>query len=463
MVDLETLLSSISNVLYTYILIILLMGCGLYLSFKTKFAQIRFFLDSLKLVTEKSDKGVSSFQALMIATASRVGVGNIVGVATAIIVGGPGAIFWMWAIAILGSASACIESTLAQIYKVKNKDGVTFRGGPAYYIQRMSGNKKLGMLFSWLLILCFSCGFNGLQAFNFSSSFEHYIPNYKNSFWPYIIGLGLSAIIFITVSKGVKNAGIISSVLVPIKSAVYIGIALYATFTNLDKLPVVFESIIRGAFDFKAIFGGFFSSALLVGIKRGLFSNEAGMGSAPNAAATATVDHPAKQGIAQIFSILLDTLVCTSTAFLIFSSGINISPTDEGLYIVQQALYNQFGSFGVHFISLSIFLFSFSAIIGNHCYSESNILFIYGSERALKIFRFACIIPIFIGTIVSSQTAWSIADIFMGLMAVMNITFILIGSKQAIDCLNDYAILKKQNKPTKFVASKYGITNTVWK
>ena len=465
MINVETLLSSVSNVLYTYVLIIMLLGCGLYLSFKTKFAQVRFFFDSIKLAFEKSDSNdsVSPFQALMMATAARVGVGNIVGVATAIIIGGPGAVLWMWIIAILGSASACVESTLAQIYKIRNEDGFTFRGGPAYYIQTMSGKKSLGILFSWFTIMCFSIGFPGLQAFNFSSSFEHYIPNYHGSLWSYIVGLGLSLVILLIISKGVKNTSVISSILVPINSTIYIGIALYITFSNLNKLPSILETIFRCAFDFKAIFGGFFSSALLIGIKRGLFSNEAGMGSAPNAAATAHVDHPAKQGIAQIFSILIDTLVCTSTAFLIFSSGININPSDEAIFVVQQALHSQLGDFGIHFASVSVILFSFSAIIGNYCFSESNILFIFKDRKILQFFRIAFVIPIFMGTIVSSQLAWSLADICMGLMAIMNIIFMIKGSRSVSDCLDDYSESKRLRKPFKFIASRYDIKNTLWK
>ena len=464
MLSVTSILSTISDSLYTYVLIILLLGCGLYLSFRTKFVQVRCFLESFRLLSEKKSNtsGISSFQALMIATASRVGTGNIVGVASALVIGGPGALLWMWITALLGASSACIECILAQIYKVRNADG-TFRGGPSYYIHRLSGQKGLGILFSVLLILCFSFGFNGLQAFNFSSSFENYIPNYQNSFWPYIVGILLSFLFLLTILKGAKSIGIMSSVLVPIMSVIYIGVALYVTIINLSKLPTIFKLMVSNAFDFKAIFGGFFSSALLLGVKRGLFSNEAGMGSAPNAAATADVAHPAEQGISQIFSVLIDTLIGTSTAFLILSSGIELNASYGALNVVQQALISQFGkTFGVNFISLSIFLFSFSSIIGNYYYAESNILYIFNSTKALNLFRIICMAPIFIGTVVSSEIAWNIADICMGLMAIVNIIFVLRGSKQAITCLDDYNKLKKCNKPIKFIAQTFGINSTLW-
>ena len=459
------ILSSINNALYTYILIILLLGCGLYLSFRTKFAQVRFFFESFKLITRKSNtKGVSSFQALMIATASRVGVGNIIGVSSALMIGGPGALLWMWVIAILGSSSSCVECILAQIYKVRNDDGVTFRGGPAYYIRRLSGRKELGVLFSILLILCFALGFNGLQAFNFSSSFENYINNYQGSFWPYVIGILLSFVFLLVISKGAKSVGVISSIIVPIMAVIYIGVSIYITLLNANKLPNIFKLIISSAFDFKSIFGGFFSSALLLGVKRGLFSNEAGMGSAPNAAATADVPHPAEQGISQIFSVLVDTLVGTSTAFLILSSDVYyIKSYNNALNLVQEALASQIGKvFGINFISFSIFLFSFSSIIGNYYYAESNILYIFNSNKILHLFRVICMIPIFMGCVMSSEVAWNIADICMGLMAIVNIIFVLRGSNQAIKCLNGYSKLKKCNKPIKFIAKDIGIEKTTW-
>ena len=457
-------LSFVNNILYTYVLIVLLLGCGLYLSFKTKFAQVRFFLESFRLLTRNnSGKGVSSLQAMMISTASRVGVGNIIGVSSALIIGGPGALLWMWITAILGASSACIECILAQLYKVRNEDG-TFRGGPAYYIQKISGKRNLGILFSILLILCFSLGFNGLQAFNFSSTFEYYIPNYSNSFWPYVIGGLLSLVFLLIILKGAKSVGVISSILVPIMSAIYIGVALYVTLINIKKMPEIFQIVVSNAFDFKSIFGGFFSSALLLGVKRGLFSNEAGMGSAPNAAATADVKHPAEQGILQIFSVLMDTLICTSTIFLILSSNINISSKDSALSVIQKSLSSQFGSiFGVNFISISIFLFSFSSIIGNYYYAESNILYICNSQRILNIFRIICMVPIFMGAIVSSELAWDISDICMGLMAVMNIIFVLRGSNRAITCLRDYSTLKKQKKSISFVSETCGIKDTLWR
>ena len=350
-------------------------------------------------------------------------------------------------------------------FSPNNNDG-TFRGGPAYYIKKLSGNRNLGVLFSILLILCFSLGFNGLQAFNFSASFENYIPNYHNSFWPYVVGLLLSIVFLLTISKGAKSVGFISSILVPIMSMIYIGVSIYVTLINVKQLPHIFNLIVSSAFDFKAIFGGFFSSAALIGIKRGLFSNEAGMGSAPNAAATADAEHPAEQGILQIFSVLVDTLVGTSTAFLVLCSNVYYEKSygDSALNLIQYSLSNQINKhFSINFISASIFLFAFSSLIGNYYYSESNILYIFNSNKALNLFKIICTFPIVIGAITSSEIAWNIADICMGLMAIMNIIFVLYGSKHAINCLNNYSKLKKFNKPKKFVATDIGIEDTIWK
>ncbi len=465
MTQINSFLSVLNDFLYVYILVGLLVICGVYFSLATKFVQIRYFAEAIRLLPEKSPgKKVSSFQALMISTASRVGTGNIAGIATALITGGPGAVFWMWVMSILGSASAFIESTLAQIYKVPNSDNVSFRGGPAYYIQSALGKRKLGVMFSCFLIVCFSFGFNALQAHQISASLEYYVPNYVKTIWPHAIGIVLSVLFALIIFGGIHRVGFISAFIVPVMASLYIGVGLYIIFINLDKLPGLISYIIKDAMDFKSIFSGFGGSVLLIGIKRGLYSNEAGMGSAPNAAATASVSHPVKQGLAQIISVFIDTIICTTTAFIIMASGVNLNSSQEGIQIVQQSLSNSLGPIGIHFISISIFLFAFSSIIGNHCYSEANMLFINNSSKILFVFRALCILPVFWGMIASSELAWNCADVCMGFMSIVNIVAILLISDRAIRCLSDYSRQKHEGKDPVFKAVDCGIKDThLWR
>ena len=333
----QNFLSILNEFLYSNILILLLVVTGLYFSIKTKFVQFRLFPEGIRLLKEKSkhEDSVSSFQALMISTASRVGTGNIAGVATALAAGGPGSIFWMWLTAFIGGASAFIESTLAQVYK--EKDGEAFRGGPAYYIEKALKKRWLGIVFSCLLIACFIFGFNPLQAYNVSSAVEYYFEN--NQVVSIIIGIILAFITALVIFGGVHRIGIISSTVVPIMAVLYILIGLYITLTNIDKLPTIFADIFSQAFDFNAIIGGFSGSCVMYGIKRGLFSNEAGMGSAPNAGATADVSHPVKQGLVQTISVFIDTiLICSTTAFMLLNYG-----TDSGLTGMPSESGNQKG------------------------------------------------------------------------------------------------------------------------
>lgn len=398
----NNLLASLNDFLYSYILIFLLVAAGIYFSIRTKFVQFRLIGDAIKALKEKAEKNdngksVSSFQALMISTASRVGTGNIAGIATAIVAGGPGAVFWMWVMAIVGGASAFVESTLAQVYKVK--DGKEFRGGPSYYIERALGKRWLGVLFSILLIACFAYGFNGLQTYNMSSALEYYIPNYSDTILPAVVGLLIAAATAFVIFGGVHRIGFISSVIVPIMAGIYILMGIFITLTNLDRVPEMFSLIFEGAFDFRAIFGGFAGSTVLIGIKRGLFSNEAGMGSAPNASATATVSHPVKQGMVQVLSVFIDTLmICTTTAFILLLSGVTGIPEKlDGIPYVQAAISANVGSLGIHFITFSIFAFAFTSLIGNYYYAESNILFIKNNRILLNVFRITCLIAIFLG------------------------------------------------------------------
>ncbi len=466
--NLNDILTNINDVMYTYILIILLVAAGLYFTIRTKGAQFRLFGDGLKSMLDKADnkegeKKVSSFQALMISTASRVGTGNIAGIATAIATGGPGAVFWMWLMAIIGGASAFVESTLAQIYKVKKPDG-QYRGGPSYYMERALGKRWMGILFSILLIICFAYGFNGLQAYNMSSTLEYYIDDYSNTVVPMIVGIVLALATAFVIWGGAHRIGFISSVIVPIMAAVYILIGLVTMVMNITELPGVFKMIFESAFNFKAMAGGFAGSAIVIGIKRGLFSNEAGMGSAPNASASADVDHPVKQGLVQVISVFIDTiLICSSTAMMLFVSGVQGIPDKlDGIPFVQAAISANVGEWGIHFITFSIYAFAFSSVIGNYFYAESNILFIKDSKLLLNVFRFTCVIAVFLGAQADFSLVWNIADITMGLMAIVNIIAIFLLGKVAFKALKHYEMKKKAGEEPVFYEDEIGLTGTVW-
>ena len=462
------ILTKINDVMYTYILVILLVGVGIYFTIRTRGVQFRLLGDGIKSMLEKTEKTengekkVSSFQALMISTASRVGTGNIAGIATAIAAGGPGAVFWMWIMAVIGGASAFIESTLAQIYKVK--EGGQYRGGPSYYMERALGKRWMGILFSILLIICFAYGFNGLQSYNMSSALEYYIADYSNTHWPMVLGIVLAVAAGFVIWGGVHRIGFISSVIVPIMATLYILLGLVTMVLNITELPAMFAMIIKEAFDVKAIMGGFAGSAVVIGIKRGLFSNEAGMGSAPNASASADVDHPVKQGLVQIISVFIDTLlICSSTAIMLLVSGVEgKSETLDGIPYVQAAISANVGEWGIHFITFSIFAFAFSSLIGNYFYAESNILFIKNSKLLLNIFRVTCVVAVFLGAQADFKLVWNLADITMGLMAIVNIIAIFLLGKVAIKCLKNYEKKKKEGEDPVFYEDEVGLTGTVW-
>lgn len=462
-------LTAINDAMYTYILLILLVGVGLYFTVRTKGVQLRLLKDGIKCMLEKApesetgEKKVSSFQALMISTASRVGTGNIAGIATAIAAGGPGAVFWMWLMAVIGGASAFVESTLAQIYKVKENG--QFRGGPSYYMQKALGKRWLGVLFSIALIICFAYGFNGLQAFNMSSSLEYYIPNYSEMNIPMILGIILAAATAAVIWGGVHRIGFITSVIVPVMATIYILIGLVTMAMHIGQLPHVFAVIFENAFDFQAMAGGMAGSAVVIGIKRGLFSNEAGMGSAPNASASADVEHPVKQGLVQVISVFIDTLlICSSTAMMLLVSGIEgKSGVLDGIPYVQAAISANVGKWGIHFITFSIFAFAFSSLVGNYYYAESNILFIKNSKVLLNVFRVTCIVAIFLGAQADFSLMWNIADITMGVMAIINIISIFLLGGIAMKALKNYEQQRKQGINPVFKGKDIGIEDTVWK
>lgn len=452
---------NISNFLYTYILIILLIATGLYFTFRTKFVQITLLKDGFKqLIAKKDGKegGISSFQSLMISTASRVGTGNIAGVAVAITIGGPGAVFWMWLIALIGAASAFVESTLAQVYK--EKDGDSFRGGPAYYIEKALKARWLGIIFAILLILCFAFGFNALQSFNIADSLKPFLPTGVDSTTiNFMIGATLAVLTGLIIFGGIHRIGVISSVVVPIMAALYIALGLFVIVKNISMVPGVIGDIFSQAFSFQAGAGGAAGAAIMYGVKRGLFSNEAGMGSSPNAAAVADVSHPVKQGLAQVISVFIDTLlICTATAVFILLAK---DATGEGIGRVQSAFQLEFGHAGIFFITAAILLFAFTSIIGNYSYAESNFKFVFENNKlGLIIFRLVCLVPLVLGAMSNLQLAWNLADILMGLMALVNIIAIVLLGKVAFKCLEDYRKQKREGKDPVFKASKVGIKDT---
>ena len=415
MINFGALLSNTSNFLYTYILIALLIFAGLYFTVRTRGVQFRLFPEALRVLGEKKKDGkdISSFQALMISTASRVGTGNIAGVANAIIaatvIGGYGAVFWMWLLALIGAASAFIESTLAQCYKEKHGDN--WVGGPAYYIQKALGSRFFGVVFAVLLIACFAYGFNALQAYNAGSALQYYLPGYSESVWPAVVGAALALLTGLCIFGGVRRISAITSGIVPVMAAIYIALGLFITVKNIGQVPYMLSMIVSQAFDPKAMFAGIGASCIMQGIKRGLYSNEAGMGSAPNAAAAADVSHPVKQGLVQMLSVFIDTiLICSTTAFMLLLSGVPIDAYSEGMNFVQAAVHSQVGPFGPLFITVSIFLFAFSSLVGNYYYTESNFRFIRDSKTGLLVFRLTCVAAIFIGAQMSFSMVWDLAD-----------------------------------------------------
>ena len=460
----DAIISWISNALYDYVLIILLVLGGLYFTVRTKGAQFRLLGAQLKSVTEKSKDGkVSSFQALMVSTASRVGTGNIIGVSTAICLGGFGAVLWMWVIAIIGGASALIESTLAQIYKRKGKDGGCY-GGPAYYIETAFKKRKiarpLAIVFSILLILTYGVGFNMLASFNLQSTFE--VFNFYNAdLTPWIIGGIVALFVGICLFGGGKRIIKTTSTLVPLMGVAYILVALVVVVLNIGSLPSVFAEIFRSAFDFSAIFGGFSGSCLMYGIKRGLYSNEAGVGSAPNASASAEVSHPVKQGLVQVLSVFIDTLlVCSATAFMCMASGVVPTPEISGAAYVQASLKATLGGFGPIFIVVAMVLFAFTTLVGNLFYVDKAVIHILGKEPGKKfkaVYNVLASLLILLGAGLSADLLWNLSDIFMGLMAVINIPVICILGKYAFRAVKDYDKQRKEGKDPVFVASNVGL------
>lgn len=437
---LSWLVGPANDFIWTYVLIGLLLLIGVYFTIRTKFVQVRLFGEMFRLIFEKkeSNDGVSPFQAFTISAASRVGTGNVAGVALAIGIGGPGAVFWMWVIAIIGMATAFIESTLAQVYKVK--DGDTFRGGPAYYMEKALGFRKLGIVFAILLTLCFGFIFNSVQANTISQSFTDVfsMPNW-------MVGLMLVLITAVIIFGGVKRIVKATELIVPIMATFYLVVAFYVVITNISEVPAVFKLILEHAFGLKEVVGGGIGAAMMQGIRRGLFSNEAGMGSVPNAAATANISHPAKQGLVQSLGVFFDTImICSATAFIIILGGLYTTGESDGIILTQVSLAVHVGSWAEYFVAIAILFFAFSSIIGNYYYGETNIEFINAHKSWMFVYRILVLSMVMFGAIAKVSVVWNMADLFMGIMAIINLIVILILGKVAFKVLDDFTVQRKK-------------------
>ena len=444
---------SISDVLWSKVLIILLVGIGLFFTIKTGFVQFRYFKEQFKLLIDresmkdaKSKGAISSFGAFCISTASRVGTGNIAGIAIAIVGGGPGAIFWMWLIAIIGSASAFIEATLAQIFKVPN--GTASKGGPAYYMEKGLNSRWLGIIFAILITITYGFVFNAVQANTMSIALNSSFGVNRTVF-----GVIIAVLTGLVIFGGIHRISKVSEIIVPIFALLYILVAIVIMLINIPSMPGVIKAIFVGAFDPREFITGTgvgLMTTILTGAKRGLFSNEAGMGSAPNASATADVTHPVVQGLIQSLGVFTDTIViCSCTAFMVLLFSGYGTTSNEGILLAQEALNYHLGPIGGIFLSVCIFLFAFSSIVGNYYYGESNIQFMCGENKkkektVLNITRALVCIFVFYGSLVKMEIVWNFADLFMALMALMNLIVIVLLGKYAYAALHDYSVQKKQ-------------------
>ena len=433
----------------------------MYYTLRTRLVQLRMFKETIRVILEKpvGADAVSSFQALMVSTASRVGTGNIIGISTAICLGGYGAVFWMWVIAIVGGASAFIESTLAQIYKKRGEHGSY--GGPAYYIEAALGSRALAVIFSIALIATYGVGFNMLCAYNLQSTFIAY-SFYNEATTPWVIGGILAVLVGYCLFGGGRRVIAATSTLVPIMGVIYISVAFVLTLINIDQLPAVVGKIFSQAFDFQAIFSGFAGSCVMFGIKRGLYSNEAGVGSAPNAAAAADVSHPVKQGLVQMLSVFIDTLlICTATAFMCMTSGVEPVKELAGAPYVQTALAASMGGVAKVFITVSMVLFAFTTLLGNLYYVDNCFAYIMKAVPGPTfnmIYRAIACVVIFIGAGSSMGLMWDLADVLMGCMAIINLPVICILGGPALKAMDDYSKQREAGKNPVFVAKSIGIT-----
>ena len=452
--EINELITSVNDAVWGDCLIYVLIACGLWFTWRTRFMQFRMVGEMFRLLTdaavdtaglkekeqkEVKKKHISSFQAFIVSVATRVGTGNLAGVASAIAIGGPGSIFWMWVIALIGSATAFVESTLAQLYKQKDKD--SYIGGPAYYILKGLKKRWMAILFAVLITLQFGLTNNSIQANTICSAMEDAfnLPH----MW---VGVVLAAVSLVIVFGGIQRIAHVCTVLVPVMAIGHVLLSLVVIVMNIELIPHVFKVIFLDAFGIQQVAGGGIGMTIMMGVKRGLFSNEAGEGSAPNVAATATTSHPVKQGLIQALGVFTDTLlVCSCTAFIIIISGLYNSPEVDGIALTQTALQSEIGSTGPIFVAIAIFLFAFSTIIGNYYYGEANVRFITKSPTVMTIYRiFSGGVMILFGTFASFELVWNVVDFFMALLTACNLIAIILLGRYAFRLLDDYRQQKRQ-------------------
>ncbi|MCG7656184.1 alanine/glycine:cation symporter family protein [Wielerella bovis] len=469
------IVNAISNPLWDWLVVILL-GVGFFFTIATGFVQLRLFGRSIKEIrgsrqNANQNSGISAFQAFVTGLASRVGTGNIAGVALAISIGGPGAVLWMWLTALIGMSSAFAESTLAQLFKVRDKQTGLFRGGPAYYIAHGLNQHWLSVLFSVSLIVCFGFVYEAIQANTIVQAIqsasnmtpadgvtEEVWDNYKHGIGAFLVII-TAPIIF----GGIKRVARIAEGIVPLMAIVYLLVTLYVMIINISEIPRVFNLIIQDAFSSKAVEGGFlggiFSQAMMYGIKRGLYSNEAGQGSAPNAAASADVKHPVSQGLIQMLGVFIDTMVvCSCTAFVILLSDTSLNADLSGIQLTQAALESHIGSWAQQFLAFILFMFAFTTIIGNYAYAETNIHYLHSNWLVLALFRMAVLGFVYFGAVAKVPVVWDMGDLAMGVMALINLVVILLMYKYVLLLLKDYTVkLRMGKKEPEFKLSEHPV------
>lgn len=453
--DLNELITLVNDAIWGYVLIFVLVACGVWFTFKTRFVQFRMVGEMFRLLTDsavntveeqvkeqkkgETSKHISSFQAFAVSVATRVGTGNLAGVASAIAIGGPGSVFWMWLIALIGSATAFVESTLAQLYKQKHKD--SFIGGPAYYIQKGLKQRWMAITFAILITCQFGLSNNSIQANTICGAMQEAFG------WsPLWVGLFLAILALFIVFGGIQRIAQVSAVLVPVMAVGYLLLAIVIIMMNIGLIPDVFKIIVEDAFGIQQIAGGGIGATIINGVKRGLFSNEAGEGSAPNVAATASVSHPVKQGLIQALGVFTDTLlVCSCTSFIILISGLYKVPELNGIALTQTALQSEVGAMGPIFIAVAILLFAFSSIIGNYYYGEANIRFITPNNTVMTIYRICSAgVMVMFGALASFELVWNIVDFFMAFLTACNLIAIVILGRYAFRLLDDYRQQKRK-------------------
>nr|WP_206323774.1 alanine/glycine:cation symporter family protein [Streptomyces sp. HNM0574] len=448
----NSLILDVNDAFWAYLLIPLVIGAALYFTFRSRGVQLRLLPEMFRVIGGKAEVGpdgqkqVSSFGAFTISAAARVGTGNIAGVAAAITAGGAGAVFWMWVMALLGASSAFVESSLAQLYKVRDKRaGGTYRGGPAYYMQHGLGKRWAGGIFAVVITLTFGFVFNAVQSNTIASVVSGSLGDSGNESWlPQAVGVFLVALLGLIIFGGVRRIAQATTVIVPFMAVLYVLVGLVVVVLNIGDLPRVFADIIGGAFGLREVAGGAIGAAIQQGIRRGMFSNEAGLGSAPNAAATAEVSHPVKQGLVQTLGVFFDTLlICSMTAFIILTSNPDLS-TRQGADLTQTAFTDTLGGWAGHLLTLIVFLLAFSTLIGNYYYGESNIQFLTKKKWVLPSFRVLVLCVVFAGALGSVDVVWNLADVFMGGMALVNLLAILPLSAVAWKLLADYQEQRRQ-------------------